>query len=197
MPDRRPFSRALYALSLGAAVFFAPPSQAAPPVGVGMAEESVVSGRVIAIDPDSKAVLVEGPRGNVVELIGGAEARNFRRINKGDVVSLARRAVAVTTLEPLDSKDAPLMETVERTARAGEGAKPGFVREITTTVTAQITKVDARNRTVTFRTPRETLRTVNVRDPNINLDRIKTGRLARIVYREAVSVTVSVPASSS
>ena len=34
---------------------------------------------IVAIDPDSKAVLVQGPRGNVVELIGRDEVKNFKR----------------------------------------------------------------------------------------------------------------------
>ncbi|MGO4332062.1 hypothetical protein AB4Z48_20090 [Cupriavidus sp. 2TAF22] len=174
---------------------FASAVHAAPPKAVGIAEEAVISGRIVAIDPDTKAVLVQGPRGNVVELIGGDEVKNFKQVRKGDIVTLARQAVLVTGLEPIDSKDTPMTETVERTARAGEGDKPGFAREITTTVTAQVTKVDAKNRTITFRGPQETLRTVAVRDPNIDLSKIQAGRLAKIVYRQIVSITVSSPKS--
>ncbi|WP_420995272.1 hypothetical protein ACKI2N_028500 [Cupriavidus sp. 30B13] len=195
MQTRRLITHSLSALSLGAAVLLAPAVHAAPPQGVGVAEEAVVSGRIVAIDPDTKAVLVQGPRGNVVELIGGDEARNFKQIRKGDIVTLARQAVLVTSLDPVDTKDTPMTETVERTARAGEGDKPGFAREITTTVTAQVTKVDAKNRTVTFRGPQETLRTVAVRDPNIDLSKLKPGRLAKIVYRQIVSISVSSPKS--
>lgn len=194
MPNRNLLSHSLHAVCLAAAVLFTPLSQAAGTPVVGIAEELVVSGRIVAIDPDSKAVLVQGPRGNVVELIGGDEVKNFKQINKGDMVTLTRDDAVVTTLDPVDTKDTPITESVERTARAGDGAKPGFAREITTTVTAQITKVDTKNRTVTFRTPRETLRTVKVRDPNIDLSKIKAGRLAKIVYREVVSIVVTGPA---
>ncbi|WP_441617094.1 MULTISPECIES: hypothetical protein [unclassified Cupriavidus] len=195
MPTRRLFSHSLSALGFGAAMAFASAVHAAPPKAVGIAEEAVISGRIVAIDPDTKAVLVQGPRGNVVELIGGDEVKNFKQVRKGDIVTLARQAVLVTGLEPIDSKDTPMTETVERTARAGEGDKPGFAREITTTVTAQVTKVDAKNRTITFRGPQETLRTVAVRDPNIDLSKIQAGRLAKIVYRQIVSITVSSPKS--
>ncbi|WP_237717353.1 hypothetical protein [Cupriavidus basilensis] len=193
MPNRRLISRSLHALSLGAAVLFAPLVLAAPPGAVGVAEEAVISGRIVSIDPESQAVLVQGPRGNVVELIGGDEVKNFKQIKKGDMVTLTRAAAVVTALEPVDSKDTPLAESVERTARAGEGAKPGFAREITTTVTAQITKVDAKKRTVTFRGPRETLRTVKIQDPNIDLSKITAGRMAKLVYREVVSIVVTSP----
>ncbi|MNT34855.1 hypothetical protein D3C72_1708550 [compost metagenome] len=99
----------------------------------------------------------------------------------------------MAALEPLDSKDTALMEQVERTSRAPEGGKPGVMREITTTITAQITKIDTANRTVTFRGPRETLRTVKVRDPNIDLTKIKQGQMAKIVVREVVAITVKSP----
>lgn len=166
---------------------------AKPPVGI--AEEAVVSGKVVEIDPQSKAVLVQGPRGNLVELVAGDEARNFGNIRKGDIVTLKREAAIVASLDPVGSKDVALMEQVERTSRAAEGAKPGIMREITTTVTAEITKVDTGRRTITFRGPRETLRTVKVEDPAIDLAGIKRGQMARIVFREVVSITVQSPSA--
>ena len=163
------------------------------PAPVGIAEEAVISGKVVDIDANSKAVLVQGPKGNIVEIVGGDEAKNIGNVRKGDIVTLTRAAAVVAALEPLDSKDTPLVEQVERTSRAAEGGKPGVMREITTTITAQITKIDTANRTVTFRGPRETLRTVKVRDPNIDLTKIKQGQMAKIVVREIVAITVKSP----
>jgi antitoxin (DNA-binding transcriptional repressor) of toxin-antitoxin stability system len=163
------------------------------PAPVGIAEEAVISGKVVDVDVNSKAVLVQGPKGNIVEIVGGDEAKNIGNVRKGDIVTLTRAAAVVAALEPLDSKDTALMEQVERTSRAPEGGKPGVMREITTTITAQITKIDTANRTVTFRGPRETLRTVKVRDPNIDLTKIKQGQMAKIVVREIVAITVKSP----
>lgn len=163
------------------------------PAPVGIAEEAVISGKVVDIDANSEAVLVQGPKGNLVEIVGGDEAKNIGNVRKGDIVTLTRAAAVVAALEPLDSKDTALMERVERTSRAPEGGKPGVMREITTTITAQITKIDTANRTVTFRGPRETLRTVKVRDPNIDLTKIKQGQMAKIVVREVVAITVKSP----
>jgi len=163
------------------------------PAPVGIAEEAVISGKVVDVDVNSKAVLVQGPKGNIVEIVGGDEAKNIGNVRRGDIVTLTRAAAVVAALEPLDSKDTPLVEQVERTSRAAEGGKPGVMREITTTITAQITKIDTANRTVTFRGPRETLRTVKVRDPNIDLTKIKQGQMAKIVVREVVAITVKSP----
>ncbi|SOY53817.1 conserved hypothetical protein; putative exported protein [Cupriavidus taiwanensis] len=167
-----------------------------PPAPVGVAEEAVISGKIVDIDPETKAVLVQGPRGNVVELVGGDEVRNFGQIRKGDILTVARGAALVAALEPVDSKATALAETVDRTTRAAEGGKPGIMREITTTVTAQITKIDPAKRQLTFRGPRETLRTVKVQDPAIDLNGIKQGQMAKIVYREVVAITVRAPAAA-
>lgn len=163
---------------------------------VGVAEEAVISGKIVDIDPDSKAVLVEGPRGNLVELVAGDEVKNFGQIRKGDILTVARGGAVVAAVEPAGSKDASLAESVERTTRAGEGNKPGIVREITTTVVAEITRVDAAKRTVTFRGPRETLRTVKIEDPAIDLARVKRGQKAKIVLVEVVAITVKAPAKA-
>lgn len=193
---RRPSS--LPAAVLAAAMLFATSAyaqrQQAP---VGVAEEAVVSGKIIDIDPNTKAVLVQGPRGNVVELVAGDEAKNFGQIRKGDILTIARGAALVASLEPVGSKDTALAESVERTSRAAEGSKPGVMREITTTVTAEITKVDPAKHLVTFRGPRETLRTVKVEDPAIDLSKIQRGQMAKIVYREVVAITVRAPAASA
>ncbi|SOY87235.1 hypothetical protein [Cupriavidus taiwanensis] len=168
-----------------------------PPAPVGVAEEAVISGKIVDIDPETKAVLVQGPRGNVVELVGGDEVRNFGQIRKGDILTVARGAALVAALEPVDSKATALAESVDRTTRAAEGGKPGIMREITTTVTAQITKIDPAKRQITFRGPRETLRTVKVQDPAIDLKGIKQGQMAKIVYREVVAITVRAPAAAA
>ncbi|EYS86635.1 hypothetical protein CF68_05290 [Cupriavidus sp. SK-4] len=191
-------SSSLLAAALAATAFAAGSANAQrPPAPVGVAEEAVISGKIVDIDPESKAVLVQGPRGNVVELVAGDEARNFGQIRKGDILTVARGAALVAALEPVDSKATALAESVDRTTRAAEGGKPGIMREITTTVTAQITKVDPGKRLITFRGPRETLRTVKVQDPAIDLNGIKQGQMAKIVYREVVAITVKAPAAAA
>jgi hypothetical protein len=191
-------SSSLLAAALAATAFAAGSANAQrPPAPVGVAEEAVISGKIVDIDPNTKAVLVQGPRGNVVELVGGDEVRNFGQIRKGDILTVARGAALVAALEPVDSKATALAESVDRTTRAAEGGKPGIMREITTTVTAQITKVDPAKHLITFRGPRETLRTVKVEDPAIDLKGIKQGQMAKIVFREVVAITVKAPAAAA
>lgn len=180
----------LAALSAGSAF-----AQRQAPVGV--AEETIVTGKIIEVNQDTKSVLVQGPRGNVIEIAAGDEVKNFGQIKKGDTLVIQRGQALVASLEPVGSKDTAIAEQVERTSRAAEGGKPGIMREVTTTVVADITKVDPANRTVTFRGPRETLRTVRVQDPAIDVSKIKAGDKAKIVYKEVVAIGVRASGSAA
>lgn len=197
MTIRLSLTSSLRAAMIGVALLAAGTAYAQKtPAPVGVAEEAVISGKIVDIDADSKAVLVEGPRGNLVELVAGDEVKNFGQIRKGDILTVARGGAVVAALEPSGSKDTALAESVERTTRAGDGNKPGIVREITTTIVAEITKVDAAKHTVTFRGPRETLRTVKIQDPAIDLTKVKRGQKAKIVLVEVVAITVKAPAKA-
>lgn len=189
------------ALPMGAAIAQLNPPPAGPtdpkphplPAPQGVAEEEITSGKVISVDPNGKTIVVQGEGGNVVELVGGEETKNFGNVNVGDIVTMRRDAELVAGVEPLGTKDTAMIEQVERTARAPAGGKPGIVREVTTTITAQVTKVDLAQRLVTFRGPRESVRTVKVRDPAIDLAGIKPGQMAKIIVREMVVITVEAP----
>ncbi len=98
-------SSSLLAAALAATAFAAGSANAQrPPAPVGVAEEAVISGRSSISIPNPRPVLVQGPRGNVVELVGGDEVRNFGQIRKGDILTVARGAALVAALEPVDSK---------------------------------------------------------------------------------------------
>jgi len=165
----------------------------APPRPAAFAEESVASGKVVSVDPQTKAIIVQGEGGNVVELVGGDEAKNFGNVNPGDIVTIRREAAVVAGLEPLGTKDVAMIEQTERVARAPAGGKPGVAREVTTTITAQVTRVDVSQRLLTFSGPRESVRTVKVADPSIDLTAVRPGQMAKIVVREIVVITVEAP----
>ena len=68
-----------------------------------------------------------------------------------------------------------------------------MVREVTTTITAQVTRVDVSQRLLTFSGPRESVRTVKVVDPSIDLAAVRPGQMAKIVVREMVVITIEAP----
>lgn len=192
-PVRRSAIRHLTGLAALAALASPPVLAQGVPPPVGMAEQAVISAPIVAIDPATQSVTVRGPNGNLYEVVSGEEVKNFGQIRVGDMLTIARGEAIVAGLEPIGSKDTALSESVERTTRAGEGSKPGIMREITTTVTAEVTNVDTARRTISFRGPRETLRTVKVNRPDIDLTQIRKGQMARIVVREVEAIAVLAP----
>jgi len=193
MTQHRTAVPALRAASLAIALLAAGTTFAQRPSPIGVSEETIVTGKILEVNQDTKSVIVQGPRGDVYEIAGGDEVKNFGQIRKGDTLYIRHGQALVASLEPVDSKNTAIAEQVERTARAPEGGKPGIMREVTTTVVADITKVDAARRNITFRGPRETLRTVHVQDPAIDLSKIKQGDKAKIVYKEMVAIGVRAP----
>jgi len=202
MPDPRRLSRALLTLALplsiaaGQAGAAGPATRPATPRPIGIAVEGMVTARVVEVDPTARVVVLRGPAGDLVVVDAGDRVENFDQIHKGDTVTFSREAVLLAALEPVGQGASAIAETVEQTARAGEGDKPGFVRARTTKVVANVIAVDQAKRTLTFRGPRQTVRTVKVTDPSIDLSQVKVGQAARIVYREVDSVMVTAPAAN-
>jgi hypothetical protein len=69
--------------------------------GVADVETQVVTAKVEAIDPQKRTVTLRGPRGNVVTLKVGEQAKKFDQMKAGDeVVVRHTEAVAITVQKP-------------------------------------------------------------------------------------------------
>jgi hypothetical protein len=69
--------------------------------GVVRAETATITATVEAIDYDKRTVDLKGPRGNVVTLKVGPEAKNFKQIKTGDhVTAKYYRATAIYLRKP-------------------------------------------------------------------------------------------------
>lgn len=149
---------------------------------------ATTAAEVVRIDA-SNAVLVRGPQGQLTELMTGDEARHFGTVNAGDRLTVTRGPARITKLEPLPSRNVATAESVDRLSRRLDDGRPGVVREITTTATAEIVAVDPIGRTVTFRGPRNAEHAARADDISIDVTGLRPGQMARIVYRETVEIT--------
>lgn len=148
---------------------------------------------VVRIDA-SNAVLVRGPQGQLTELMTGDEARHFGTVKAGDRLTVTHGPARITKLEPLASRNVATAESVDRLSRRLDDGRPGVLREITTTATAEIVAVDPIARTVTFRGPRNAEHAARADDISIDVAALRPGQMARIVYRETVEITREAPA---
>ncbi|MBO4121466.1 hypothetical protein J5T34_12095 [Cupriavidus gilardii] len=149
---------------------------------------ATTAAEVVRIDA-SNAVLVRGPQGQLTELMTGDEARHFGTVNAGDRLKVTHGPARITKLEPLASRNVATAESVDRLSRRLDDGRPGVVREITTTATAEIVAVDPIARTVNFRGPRNTEHAARADDIAIDVAALRPGQMARIVYRETVEIT--------
>ena len=147
-----------------------------------------VRGSVEAVDKEKGTVTLKGPKGRTVTLEVKDKAK-LDAINVGDpVVANYVEAVAIR----LSKEGAPGVTTQETrvSSKPGETPAGGIGREIT--VTATITAIDKKAKTVTIKGPQGATETIKARDPK-NLDRVKVGDMVDITYTQALAISLDKP----
>ncbi len=92
------------------------------PSGV-LTEASSITATVVEINPKYRTVVLKGPKGGLVEMQVGEEARNFDQLKVGDLVTIENsQSVA---LEVRKSTGAPVNKETTTMTRAKLGEKPG------------------------------------------------------------------------
>ncbi|MGF6605405.1 Cu/Ag efflux protein CusF [Paraburkholderia sp. WSM4175] len=142
---------------------------------------------VVGIEPATRTVLLKDPKGRVVQVVVGEEARNFDQIKVGDVVK-AEYSQALTIM--LKKGNAPLTANETQTlARTPAGAKPGGSASREVTIMANVIAVNHQSGMVTLKGPQGNTVDLIVQDPE-QLKRIKKGDQMQAVYTEAVAISV-------
>jgi hypothetical protein len=133
-----------------------------------------ITATVEAIDYDKRTVDLKGPRGNVVTLKVGREAKNFKQIKTGDhVTAKYYRATAIYLRKP---NELPFAEGGSAVQVAVPGQKPGGVVVDTAEMTAHVEDIDYKNRTVTLRGPQQ--KTVTLKSDK-DVEKIQRGQKRR------------------
>jgi Cu/Ag efflux protein CusF len=171
-------------LFAGAAAAFlaAAPVHAQPKAAVAGAEvDAMVT--VIAIDKAKRTVTFRGPRGNEVEMQVPPEAPNFDQVKKGAIFHVKyAEAVAVAI-----SRGGAPSKSDETKVKVGEkGKNPGGVAIRTRTISGVIDSIDATNRYVALRGPKQTV-SLKVGD-DVNLSELNVGDRISIAYTQALAM---------
>lgn len=157
----------------------------------GGAKVAVVTATVQAVDLDKRIVTLKGPEGNVFDVHAGDEVRNLPQVRVGDiVVTKYFESVAIELKKGelgIRSK-----ESETATSRAPLGAKPAGAVATTTTIVANVTKVDAKKSIVTLEGPSGKSVNVKVKDPAL-MKEIKAGEQVEMIITEALAIAVEAP----
>jgi hypothetical protein len=147
---------------------------------------------VVGIEPETRTVWLKDPKGKVVQVVVGEEARNFDQIKVGDMVKAEYSQALTVTLK---KGSAPLTANETQTLdRTPAGAKPGGSASRQVTIMANVTAVNHQSGVITLKGPQGNSVDVTVQDPE-QLKRIKKGDQLEVVYTEAVAIAVEPVAS--
>jgi len=158
---------------------------------VVVAEKIELTGKVVAVDKEARAIIVEGSGGNRIELDAPEAAANFDQIAVGDDVKATYfEAVALSIQPATDAKPGAAETTVA--ALAPPGGTPGGVIADTVQLKAVVRAVDPEARRVTLELPSG--ESVALRaGKGVDLARVKVGEEVVATHTEALAITISKP----
>jgi len=181
-------------LAMGQAAMAQPSAQPSEKVevttapGQAMATSTVtVRATVVAIDAPTRTVTLKNPKGKVMQLTVGEEARNFDQLKVGDVVVAHYKEALSLSLKKEGGP--PSMNERETISRSDPGAKPGGTIGREVTVMADVVAVNTKSKKVTLKGPKGNTIDLTVEDPD-QLKGIKKGDKVQAVYTEALAISV-------
>jgi len=174
-----------------AAVAFAQPGTGKMIEAAGGGELVTLTATVKAVDLAKRIVTLKGPEGEVFDLKVSDEVRNLPQVKPGDtLVTKYYESVAIEVRKGgLGIRSAESQTAVSR-ARPGE--RPAGAVATTTTVVANVLKVDNAKQIVTVEGPSGKSVKVKVKDPGV-LQQIKAGEQVEMTITEALAIAVEAP----
>jgi hypothetical protein len=160
--------------------------------GKGVAGSVTVRGTIDAIDKGKGTITLKGPQGRTVTLDVKDRAK-LDAVKVGDpVVATYIEAVAFQVRKAGSAAPGATVKEAQVGSKPGETPAGAVGREVT--VTATITALDLKARTVTIKGPQGNSETFKIRDPK-NAEGVKVGDLVDITYTQALAVTLDKPAN--
>ena len=156
--------------------------------GVMVGEEITRHGMVIAIDAETRTVVVEGEQGRQIEIVAPEEAPNFDRIKVGDpVVATYYESVALAIAPVADAQPGAEVDAVVATAAPGE--TPGAAMAEQIQLRAVVKAVDLEARTVTLAVPQGGERTLKAGEA-VDLENVRVGEQVSVTLTRALAISI-------
>jgi hypothetical protein len=149
-----------------------------------------VTAIVTAIDAKNRIVTFKGPGGNEFAVVADQSVRNFAQIKVGD--ELVVEYIQAVALDFQKGDGIRMMSSIDDSARAKAGAKPGAAAMRKVTVVTNIWAVDQSKGTVLVRGPYGHFTEVKLKDPGL-LSGVKVGDQMKISYTDAVAIGIARP----
>jgi hypothetical protein len=163
--------------------------------GTGKMVEAVAGGELVtitatvqAVDLAKRIVTLKGPEGDVFDLKVGEQVKNLPQVKPGDIV-VAKHFEAVAIEVKKGGLGIRSAESQTAVSRAQPGERPAGAVATTTTIVANVVKVDSAKQVVTLEGPSGKNVKVKVKDPAV-FKEIKAGEQVEMVITEALAIAV-------
>jgi hypothetical protein len=167
----------------------AAPAEAMP--GKTVVGSVKLRGTIDAIDKENSTITLKGPKGRTITLEVRDKSK-LEAVKVGDpVVATYIEAIAIQVHKPGTATPGATVQEARVGSKPGENPAGAIGREVN--LTATITAIDKKARTVTLKGPQGNSETVKVQDPK-NLEGVKVGDLVEITYTQALAVALDKPA---
>lgn len=164
----------------------------APGVAAAVETESY-TGTISAIDAETRMVTVRGEGGGEAQINVGPEAKNFGQLKVGDRVTMELTRALALELRKESTAEISRRDEADKVG-AEPGEAPGGAIGTRTKIMAEVTAIDAANKTVTLKGPNRSI-DLKVEDP-AQLANIAVGDRVEATYIEAVAFQVT-PATAT
>jgi hypothetical protein len=182
------------AVAVAAALVLSPalaqqPAPGKAPVQIKDAEARLeaikVTAVVTAVDQKNRIVTLKGPEGNEFSVLADAAVKNFPQIKVGD--NLVVEYIQAVALDFQKGDGIRMMSSIDDSARAKAGSRPGAGALSKVTVVSNIWAVNQAKGTVLVRGPFGHFAEVKLKDPAL-LAGVKVGDQMKVTYTDAVAI---------
>lgn len=160
-----------------------------PPEPLEVSEVQEIEATVMAVDADSRILVLRGPAGNESGFRVGPEVRNLTQVEVGDILRVSYYTGFVFSMAEPGNAGA---DAAMAAGRADEGDRPAAMVGATTRETVEILSVAPDGTAVSFRDAGGLLQSIDVRreEGQAFARKLSAGDLVDIQYTEAIAVGV-------
>ena len=154
-------------------------------------ETTSITSTVEKIDYKTRTVVLKGPKGNLVKLQVGEEARNFDQVKKGDLVTIENSESVA--LEVQKAKGEPVATETTTVTRAKPGEKPAGTVKTTGVMAVRVEAINYKTREATLKLADGSIMNITVGPQVKRLDEVHKGDEVVVRYTTTVSISVKKP----
>ena len=152
-------------------------------------EQSTITASVEAIDHGNRTVTLKGPKGNYVTIDVPPGVQRFDSIKVGDKLTATYYENLVLSVQKPGSKP---KDSAEAALTRSDSTKPGVTASKQRTITAEITAIDMKVPSISFKGPNGWAYSSKVEDKDA-LSKVKVGDKVDITWTEALLVGFDAP----